>query len=204
MSNDLILLEDLPGREYAKRAVEVCAVGDHSIMFIATLPNEYDAYYYNLWLNQNFKLSPYGNIVTPCNCGFHGDVNRTCICTPDEITKHRVEKILKYQHGNTMEMVVEIGDIKFEDLLLKRRRETNEIVLKRIAEARSRKPVSSAIEDLDESCVKLLRSAYAQLAFSSWQVESILSVAATIARMDSAKTIKPAHLAEALVYRTKI
>ena len=55
---------------------------------------------------------------------------------------------------------------------------------------------------LDEACTALMRSAFDRLALTARSYDRILKVARTIADLEGAENIAPAHLAEAIQYRT--
>jgi magnesium chelatase family protein len=55
---------------------------------------------------------------------------------------------------------------------------------------------------LDDACMNLLRATMTELGLSARAHDKILRLARTIADLDSADTIAPAHISEAINYRT--
>ena len=54
---------------------------------------------------------------------------------------------------------------------------------------------------LDDACEKLMQNAFSKLGLTARSHDRILRVARTIADLDGAESIEPAHLAEAIQYR---
>jgi magnesium chelatase family protein len=55
---------------------------------------------------------------------------------------------------------------------------------------------------LDEPCMNLLRATMTELGLSARAHDKILRLARTIADLDAAESISPAHISEAINYRT--
>ena len=54
---------------------------------------------------------------------------------------------------------------------------------------------------MDDACEKLMQNAFSKLGLTARSHDRILRVARTIADLDGAESIEPAHLAEAIQYR---
>jgi magnesium chelatase family protein len=57
---------------------------------------------------------------------------------------------------------------------------------------------------LSDECEKLMRNAFLRLSMTARSYDRILRVARTIADLDGAESISPAHLAEAIQYRQNV
>jgi magnesium chelatase family protein len=185
------------GNEHARRALEVALAGKHSIQFVGA----HESQAADLCaLAREWGVT--ARAVTPCPCGHYQDPTRTCACSADAVAKHR-RRTLGPQHR--FDISVEVA-LPHPDKIMRwiesgfAAGESNEIVLARVEAAASRPPVPWR---LDQTGMSLLRSAIQQLQLAPGQVKSALGVAATIARLAESKTIAPAHIAEAIQYRSK-
>jgi magnesium chelatase family protein len=153
--------------------------------------------------------------LNPCPCGYNGDRLRGCTCSP-----HAVRKYLSKLSGPLLDRIdihIEVPRVPYEDLTRPSADEGSCVVRARVEGARALQrgrlqgdgcnAVMSAKRlrefcSLDDRGRALLAAASGRLHLSARAHNRILRVARTIADLAAAKTIAPAHLAEAIGYRS--
>jgi magnesium chelatase family protein len=156
--------------------------------------------------------------MNPCPCGYFGDPTRECHCTPPMIQRY-VAKI----SGPLLDRIdiqIEVPSVKYKELRAPASIEDSAAVRERVIEARKRQQARFAGEKntyanaqmapkmIRKHCAisaegeKLLENAVSRLGLSARAHDRILKVARTIADLDSADSIEPKHLSEAIQYRT--
>ncbi len=156
--------------------------------------------------------------MNPCPCGYFGDPQRECHCTPAMIQRY-VSKI----SGPLLDRIdihIEVPAVKYKELRAPSCSEDSSAVRGRVIEARNRQTqryqgekatysnaqMSSSM--IRKFCAitadgeKLLENAITRLGLSARAHDRILKVARTIADLDAAESIEPKHLSEAIQYRT--
>ena len=154
--------------------------------------------------------------MNPCRCGWRGHPSGRCTCSDREVERY-VEKI----SGPLLDRIdlhVTVPSVEYEAM---RRRETPEssaVVKARVDEARAVQPARFAGTDtacnaqmapdqvgrfcrLDDAGDALMQAAFARMGLTARSHDRVLRVARTIADLDGAAEIGPAHLAEAIQYR---
>ena len=154
--------------------------------------------------------------MNPCRCGWRGHPSGRCTCSDREVEKY-VEKI----SGPLLDRIdlhVTVPSVEYEAM---RRRETPEssaVVKARVDEARAVWTARFAGTDtacnaqmapdqvgrfcrLDDAGDALMQAAFARMGLTARSHDRVLRVARTIADLDGASEIGPAHLAEAIQYR---
>ncbi len=154
--------------------------------------------------------------MNPCKCGYYGDEDHICRCTPQSIEKYR-SKI----SGPLMDRIdihINVPSVKFNDLHTKEKGESSADIKVRVNKARQLQLArfegqgiysnaqmgAKQLElfcPLDETCKNLLELAYSRLGLSARAHSRILKVARTIADLDDSINIEPNHIAEAIQYR---
>jgi len=154
--------------------------------------------------------------MNPCPCGFNGDQERQCVCTPTQIMNYR--KKISGPIIDRIDLHVEVPRIKFEKLSGDSRGETSGGIKKRVQAARAiqrrrfeRTPFiinaemsSEATKNfcaVDEASRCLLRNAVDQMHLSARVYFRVLKIARTIADLAGEEKILTSHIAEALQYR---
>lgn len=152
--------------------------------------------------------------LNPCPCGYHGDRLRGCTCSPQTIRKY-----LSRVSGPLLDRIdihVEVPRLPYEDMSRHAPAEPSAVIRARVEIARDRQRrrgrglCNAAVQvkqlrewcRLDDTGRHLLGAAVARLHLSARAHDRILRVARTIADLDGMDAIAPAHLAEAIGYRS--
>jgi len=155
--------------------------------------------------------------MNPCPCGYYSDLNHECTCTIPQIQRYR-SKI----SGPLMDRIdihIEVPAVKYRDLASREAGESSREIKKRIDSARriqierfkGMKIYSNAqmtnrhikkFCQVDEASQRLLELAIDKFGLSARAYTRILKVARTIADLEGLENIQPAHLSEAIQYRT--
>lgn len=156
--------------------------------------------------------------MNPCPCGFHGDSQRRCTCSPLAVQKYlgRVSGPLL----DRIDLHVEVPAVRYADLADKRAGEPSEAIRERVARAREiqrarfagRADIHAnahmAARDVTAFCGvnaasdALLRTAIARLGLSARAYHRVIKIARTIADLEGGADIGTAHISEAIQYRS--
>lgn len=155
----------------------------------------------------------------PCPCGWFGDVERACTCTPALVrrSQQRIPAALR----DRIELHLEVPRVAYERLTSGRLGEPSAAVRARVIAARQRQANRFATtprratnaemgpEEVRMHCVldaaghSLMKAAVRQLDLSAGAYQRTLRLARTIADLAGAEQIGAAHLAESLQYRAR-
>lgn len=154
----------------------------------------------------------------PCPCGFFGDPERPCVCTPSSLERYR--KKISGPLLDRIDLYVEVPRTPYEKLSAREDAEPSSVVRERVGRARAiqseRNIAFGAItnadirgRDLKKLCVipteaeSLLLSASKTLHLSPRAIHRCLKVARTIADLAGREHVETVDVAEALQYRPK-
>ncbi|MGB9847989.1 MAG: YifB family Mg chelatase-like AAA ATPase [Patescibacteria group bacterium] len=158
--------------------------------------------------------------MNPCPCGYYGDPEKECRCSPSEILRY--QKKISGPLLDRIDLQIEVPRIKYEELKQENSGESSSVIRKRIEKAReiqknrfsrlkkniftNAEMTSREVEEicqLDDSAEKLLKKSIENWYLSARSYYRILKVARTIADLEESEIIKSEHIAEALRYRIK-
>ena len=170
----------------------------------------------------------YGNYIFPCNfifiasmnpcpCGYYGDEEKQCKCSPQEI--HRYLSKISGPLLDRIDLHIEVKRPKYEKISSKIKSETSEEIRKRVCMAREIQRKRYEFEKiklnaelngnliskyckLDEKGEEILEKAFKNLKLSVRAYEKILKIARTIADLEQKTDIEYKHIAEAIQYRS--
>lgn len=199
--NGILFLDELP--EFDKRVLEVLREpleSGHITISRAAHQAEFPA---------NFQLIA---AMNPCPCGYLGDSNNRCQCSPQQIIRYRGK--ISGPLLDRIDLHIEVPNQSRTELRQDTVRESSTQVRTRIVTARNMqiqrngKPnnllSSREIEQfcrLNQADESLLDKAIEQLGLSARAWYRILKVARTIADLTGSENIQTPHLTEAITYR---
>lgn len=154
----------------------------------------------------------------PCPCGFFGDPERACVCTPSSLERYR--KKISGPLLDRIDLYVEVPRTPYEKLSAAGEAETSSTVRERVGAARVRQAERNAAfgaitnadirgRDLKKVCAipreaeTMLLAASKALHLSPRAIHRCLKVARTIADLASRERIETPDVAEALQYRPR-
>jgi magnesium chelatase family protein len=150
--------------------------------------------------------------MNPCPCGFLGDPNGRCHCTPDQVARYR--RRISGPLLDRIDLQVEVPAVPQEDLARGVHGEPSAAVRERVAAARARQlarqgrpNAALGAREMDRYCAPdaggatVLKQAISRLGLSARAYHRVLKVARTIADLAEAGTLTTAHVAEAIQYR---
>lgn len=157
----------------------------------------------------------------PCPCGFFGDPERDCVCSPQLISRY--QRRLSGPLMDRIDIFVDVPRVPFEKLSGLGGGEKSEAVRRRVATTRELQAVrfegqsghtnaemtppqvrDFAQRKMSDGAGDVLKMAVERLNLSARAFHRLLKVARTIADLAGSETIETPHMAEAIQYRARI
>lgn len=155
--------------------------------------------------------------MNPCPCGYYGDPNHHCVCTPGQIQRY-MNKI----SGPLLDRIdihCEVQAVPFSELSQMQPGEPSEKIRERVIAARKiqeerfkpfkgvhcnammTEKILHEFAEPDAASLDMLRMAMERLKLSARAYGRILKVARTIADLEGSERVQSQHIAEAIGYR---
>ena len=156
----------------------------------------------------------------PCPCGFYGDPNRACGCTPNQIKRYRAK--LSGPLLDRIDMHIDVPRVDYDKLMGERQGEGSLDIRRRVEKARQIQierfadypglfaNADMTVSEIDEFCIldadarRVLTAAVRKHQLSARSYHRILKLSRTIADLDSSDSIQVGHISEALQYRPAV
>lgn len=154
--------------------------------------------------------------MNPCKCGWYGHPSGRCRCSKNEVKKYLGK--LSGPLLDRIDLYAQVPPLEFSDLSDRSPGESSAAIRDRVNAARAlqhkrfgphgpscnahmgQRELKSCCA-LDQEGQTIMKGAYAHMGLTARSYDRILRVARTIADLDGAEAIAPAHLAEAIQYR---
>ena len=154
--------------------------------------------------------------MNPCPCGFLGDTQHECSCTPQQIQRYRAK--VSGPLLDRIDIQIEVPAVQYKELSEETSTEDSTVIRTRVNQARKVQLTRFAGRTLfcnaqmtsrdirkfcqpDDGGDKLLENAMSRLGLSARAYTRILKVARTIADLAGEEKVGSGHIAEAIQYR---
>jgi magnesium chelatase family protein len=155
--------------------------------------------------------------ANPCPCGYFGDGQHSCQCTPNKIQTYIAK--LSGPLLDRIDIHVEVPSVSFDELHAPATGDSSSQIRERVKRVRKIQQERFAgtalfcnahmqpkeIRDfckMEDAAREMLRSGLERLGLSARAYDRIIKVARTIADLVDSEEIRPEHIAEAVQYRT--
>jgi len=154
--------------------------------------------------------------TNPCPCGYFGDSEKKCSCTPSQIQMYR--RKLSGPLMDRIDLFINVPQLKYEKLVAPDEENFSQKIRQRVEKAReiqrerfSTNKTNSEMEipqikkhcQIDNQSGNLLRKYVDSGKLSARGYHRVLKLARTIADLDNSENILYHHLSEALMYRVR-
>jgi magnesium chelatase family protein len=155
--------------------------------------------------------------LNPCPCGYYGDKKKDCICSQEKINKY-LDK-LSGPLLDRIDLQIYVPSVDYETIKDKQHvsqtsaeirakvQKAVDIQQQRFASSTQRNATMSS-DQVERSCELtqeseiLMKKVFERLHLSMRGYHKVLKVARTIADLEGSEVIRPAHIQEALMYRS--
>ena len=199
--NGVLFLDELP--EYPRKVLEVLREPMESGEVIISRAAQ------QLKFPAKFQLVA---AMNPCPCGYDGDENKDCRCTPDQIQRYRSK--LSGPLLDRIDLRINVPRLPPGVLQSDSKAESSATVRERVCTARARQYLRSPNINarlsadevanfcpLDQPSKQFMLRAEQKLGLSARAHHRLIKIARTIADLSGDQDISLAHLQEAMIYR---
>lgn len=206
--NGVLFLDELP--EFGKKSLEVLREPVEDRRITVSRVNA------TLTFPSSFILIA---AMNPCPCGYHGDKDRECECSPGEIKRYT--RKISGPLLDRIDIHIRVPRVEYGELVSEKKAESSAVIRERVVRARQiqlkrlkkyglfcNAQMSHAL--LTRECKMtpeakdMLAAAFQRLLLSARSYDRIIKVARTIADLAGAKEISAPHIAEAIQLRNDL
>lgn len=155
----------------------------------------------------------------PCMCGYYGDPERTCTCSPSAVARY--QRRVSGPLLDRFDIHIEVPRVKYDKLSSQVAGEPSHAIRERVCNARKiqnqrfkgsahlHTNTDMGPSEIREHCVldsagqSMMKAVVRQLSLSARGYHRVLKLARTIADLDNEDDIGQKHLAEAIQYRPR-
>lgn len=157
--------------------------------------------------------------MNPCPCGWAGDKDRACECSPNEIKRYT--RKISGPLLDRIDIHIRVPRVEYKDLTSVKKAESSEAIRKRVTAARDIQlerlaPYNAFCNaqmnhatlqktcPLSDGAQKLLEQVFSKMKLSARSYDRIIKVGRTIADLDRSDIIEDRHIAEAVQLRNDL
>jgi magnesium chelatase family protein len=156
--------------------------------------------------------------MNPCKCGYWGAIGKSCVCGPLDVERYRSR--LSGPLLDRIDIHIDVPAVPYQELSVERSGEPSAAIRERVNRARqvqlerfAQRPglfanAHMGPRDLKQFCQvtdgadALLKTAIGRLKLSARAYHRVLKIARTVADLAGSAAIEPAHVSEAVQYRS--